>query len=349
MSNAKLQENWLRLAELVNRCDTRRGLKALSMVELRELSRLYRRASADLALARARRQWDLVAYLNQLVTKTHGLVYARPPSRTIRPGFFFGVTVPNTFKACRSHWTVSLLILLVGSTVGYLACLSDPKWADVLVSSGLREAIENFLAQQEKGSGEYFAGAAEMFGPGGFSTLLMANNIRVAMYCFALGITFGLGTLLILAMNALMLGASIGIGAYHEQALTVLSIVAPHGVVEISAVVIAGAAGLRLGYALVDPGDLLRRDALILAGRDAGILAIGTIPMFIVAGFIEGMLSPLVFNLPHEDIFRLVFGAVTGVLLYTWLFTGPMLYNRMKGLDETATQTEDVLKGEPNA
>lgn len=325
MSTDSRRQNWERLTELLQRCEGRRGLQGLTPVELRELSRLYRSASSDLSLARAQKRPELAAYLNQLVGRAHGQIYARRPRRAIHLNHFFGVVVPQTFKQCLPYWYVSLAILIVGSFVGYWATISNPAWAEVLVSRGMREVIEKF-AQNSSTAGEYFQDTQMMLGGQGLSSFLMTNNIQVALLCFALGITCGVGTFYVLAQNALMVGAVLGLGADHGKALLLASVIAPHGFVELSAVVIAGATGLRLGYSLINPGDLLRRDALIVAAREAGVLALGTIPMLVFAGLVEGLLSPLNIGPFRSDIFRLAFGVCSAIGLYVWLFWGDRIF-----------------------
>lgn len=315
------QQDWDRLTELLEKSDYEGGLRSLSPDELRELSRLYRVASSDLSLARARRREDLAQYLNQLVGRAHNRLYARRAGRKLQLLDFFGTTIPATFRDCLPYWLFALGILVAGGAIGYVATVQNSDWATVVGGAGLKEAMGTFL-QSHKPAGEYFADTAKSLGHGGFSGFLMTNNIQVALLCFALGIGWGVGTAFVLARNALHLGAALGLGSHHGKLLLMLSIVAPHGVVEISAVVIAAAAGLRLGYALISPGDYLRRDALVVAARQAGQLALGTIPMFIFAGLVEGLLSPLSTGPFRSDEIRLAFGALSGVALYLWLFRG---------------------------
>ena len=329
------RDDWDRLAALLDQCETQ-GLRSLSPEQLRELSRLYRSASSDLSLARARQRSDLAVYLNQLVGRAHAQVYSRPPARRVRLDHFFGVVVPRTFKHCLPYWLFSVGILIVGGIIGYVATVSDPAWSEVLVSRGMRTMIEGFL-QEQSPAGQYFQGAQGSLGGGGFSSYLMTNNIQVALLCFALGISAGVGTFYVLAKNALMLGAALGLGSAHGKLLLMAAIVAPHGVVEISAVVIAGAAGLRLGYALINPGDLLRKDALVIAAREAGTLALGTIPMFIFAGLVEGLISPLSVGPFRNEWARLAFGLFSGIALYTWLFFGNTMFG---GGDENAQEDQ---------
>ncbi len=122
--------------------------------------------------------------------------------------------------------------------------------------------------------------------------MLMSNNIQVALKAFALGVTLGLGTLYVLIMNGLMLGGFLGIGAHYGRLADLLAVVSPHGAIEIPAILIAAGAGLMMGYALINPGDRFRGDAFRIAAVKAVKLAVGTVPIFVVAALIEGLLSP---------------------------------------------------------
>lgn len=316
----KKQDNWDRLTELLYQAESQ-GLRSFTTAELREFSRLYRSASSDLSLARARNRPDLALYLNQLVARTHGQIYARPPRRRRNLLHFFVAVIPQTFRECFSFWLASLFILLLGGAIGFLATSQDAAWSEVFVGPRMRAVLEAFVTSKTV-PGEYFADTAGLLGGGGLSSFLMINNLTVALKCVALGISAGLGTFYVLLQNALMLGAVLGLGAFHNKLLLMAAVVAPHGVVELSAVVVAGAAGLRLGYAVINPGDLLRRDALRVAGQQTGNLALSTIPMFIFAGLVEGLISPIHSGPLASISFRMGLGIVSGLVLYVWLFSG---------------------------
>jgi len=320
------QEHWDRLTALLLKAE-QSGLRAFTTAELREFSRLYRSASSDLSLARARGREDLALYLNQLVARTHAQIYSRPPRRQPELWRFFAQVAPQTFRACLPFWLLSLALLIGGGAVGYLTTRQDPAWAEVFIGRQMRAVMSDFLTAKTP-PGQYFTPTASIFGGGGFSTLLMINNIQVALMCFAFGISFGTGTFYLLLRNALMLGGALGLGAFHGKLLLMGAVVAPHGFVEISAVVIAGAAGFRLGWALISPGDMLRRDALRVAGRQAGQLALATIPMFIFAGLVEGLVSPIHTGPLASIPFRIGFGIVSGLVLHGWLLLGGLNASR---------------------
>jgi uncharacterized membrane protein SpoIIM required for sporulation len=319
-SRDRKQAQWDRLTALLLQAE-QQGLRSFTAGELREFSRLYRSASSDLSLARSRGREDLAQYLNQLVARTHAQIYIRPPRRNPELWRFFAQVAPQTFRACAFFWLASLGVLIFGGALGYVTTSQDAAWAEVFMGRQMRAVMSDFLTRKTE-PGQYFAPTASMLGGGGFSSLLMVNNIQVALMCFAFGISAGVGTLYVLFRNALMLGAALGLGAFHSKLVLMGAIVAPHGFVELSAVVIAGAAGLRLGWAVISPGDMLRRDALRVAGKQAGQLALATIPMFIFAGLVEGLVSPLHTGPLASIPFRIGFGVVSWVLLHGWLLLG---------------------------
>jgi uncharacterized membrane protein SpoIIM required for sporulation len=124
-----------------------------------------------------------------------------------------------------------------------------------------------------------------------FSTFLIVNNTQVAILAFAAGIFFGIGTLVILGYNGMVLGAVGGVLVANGETAFFIELVAAHGVLELSAIVVGAAAGLRMGWALVDPGLRSRSDALRDAAQAAIRMVVGTVPWFIVAGIIEAFVS----------------------------------------------------------
>jgi uncharacterized membrane protein SpoIIM required for sporulation len=121
----------------------------------------------------------------------------------------------------------------------------------------------------------------------------MTNNISVSFLAFALGITFGLGTLYLMVFNGLMVGTLAGLCYTHGLGIPFWSFVLPHGVIELTAIFIAGGAGFLLGGALLFPGDLPRKDALPKRARQAGRLILGCVPLLVIAGIVEAFFSPI--------------------------------------------------------
>ncbi|MFO7947140.1 MAG: stage II sporulation protein M [Armatimonadota bacterium] len=321
------KEKWERLETLLDRCN-KSGVRSLDAGQLRELGSLYRQAASHLAVARTRGyDPDLIEYLNTLMGRAHGVVHARRRRRFVPVGYFFGVSVPRTFKRCWPYFAVTAGLTIIITVAGMWATAGNPGWAEIFTTPIFRRHVEQFL-QQQSAPGEYFQETAEAVGGPALSGLLMTHNIKVALICFALGITAGLGTLYVLVRNALLLGGVLGLGLYSGELLTMGAVIVPHGVIEISAILLAAAAGLRMGYGIVNPGDLLRKDALVLAAHDAVRLVMATVPIFITAGLIEGLISPLSEGTVGTIAARYAVGIITGAALYTYLLAGDYIFAR---------------------
>ncbi len=321
--------HWERLSELLDVVESS-GLSSLTPAQIDELGRLYRRASTNLSEARTG-QFDseTLGYLNQLVSRAYARIYAGGATRHFRLGHLFACEIPRTFRRQARYLAASVGVSLLAVLIAYLAVRTDPRWAPALTNPGAVEWWRDF-ARSSIHAGDYFAESAKGMGAPEFAGFLMSNNLQVALKAFAFGLSLGLGTLFVLTMNGLMLGAFLGTGANAGKLSLFTAIVAPHGVVELSAIFIAGAAGLMIGYALVDPGDYTRRDALRVAALEAVKLVLGTVPMFVVAGLIEGLISPQSQGLFATDLPRILFGLTLGAAFWLYLFLG----DRLWGSDE---------------
>jgi uncharacterized membrane protein SpoIIM required for sporulation len=273
-------EKWKRLEELTARV-SRVRLKNLSGEEVREFGRLYRRTAADLAIAREEvRDQRLVNYLNHLVGRAHGAIY-----RSESSGFgaildFFRYEFPALFRKTFAYTLVSFMIFALSAAFAWGACFFDEGFADQ-IAHGLKEDIaahRNWTASVNEANPIA-------------STSIQANNINVTFLAFAGGALAGLGTIWALIQNGLLLGAVLGL-CFHYRFWEIPTFVAAHGALELTAIFIAGGAGLMIGKALLMPGDLRRIDALVTNGLLAIKLILGCIPMLLIAGLIEGFISP---------------------------------------------------------
>ena len=273
-------KKWRRLEELTARV-SRLRLKSLSGEEVREFGQLYRRTAADLAIAREEvSDQRLVNYLNHLVGRAHGAIY-----RSESSGFgvfvsFFRYEFPAVFRKTFTYTLTAFLTFLLAAAFASAACLLDEGFAD-RIAPGLRQSIADHHNWTEPVNNANPLAA----------TSIQANNIQVTFFAFAGGVLAGIGSLWVLAQNGLLLGMVLSL-CFRYRFWEIPIFVSAHGVIELTAIFIAGGAGLLIGKALLMPGDLRRVDALVENGRLAIQLILGCIPMLLIAGMIEGFISP---------------------------------------------------------
>lgn len=258
-------------------------VKSLSPAELRELGLLYRQAAADLSAARAdRSSRALEQYLNRLVGRAHNYIYSGQRISAASLWRFFAHGYPRLLRRMSGYVTAATAVFLLAGLLGTLITIIRPNFAAMMLGPQMMDDI-----QQHKMWTDSVLSAKPQA-----SSAIMTNNISVCFATFAGGILAGIGTLVLLFNNGLEIAVVLTCCAQHHMALSLVSFMAAHGALEIPSIMIAGAAGLRIGAGILFPGMLLRRDALALAGSEAVQLLSGTIPLLIVAGTLEAFLSP---------------------------------------------------------
>ncbi|MGH2354826.1 MAG: stage II sporulation protein M [Chloroflexota bacterium] len=276
------RENWTRLERLLARSEGN-GLRRLTVAELDALGSAYRHVVADLAVAQRDFPDDqLTASLNALAARAHLRLYRAPGGSWRQLGAFFTTGFARRLRAAGAYVLVAAALLLVPALWAYVAALVDTGMRQALVPAQLREIMEQ---------GQTWTEIAAPLRPA-MATLIFTNNIRVSFVAFAGGVFAGLGTVYVLVLNGVHLGAILGAAQHYGVGGALGGFVSPHGYLELTCIVIAGAAGLILGHAILRPGLLRRREALARAGRRALELVLGTTPVFILAGFVEGLVSP---------------------------------------------------------
>ena len=272
---------WVRLEALVDR--SRRGVSALTHSELQELGLLYRQTASDLAAVRedsSNRQ--LATYLNQLLGRCHNLIYLGHKPKVSGIVRFYRDTYPQVFRETLSQTLLAVAIFVFAGIIAWVITIHDPAFSYRLPGPQMMETIE-----QRKMWTESIVTVKPLASSG-----IMTNNLTVSFTAFALGITAGIGTIWMILVNGLLIGV-IGAATWKAgMALQLWSFVAPHGVLELPAIFIAGGAGLEIARGLLFPGMLPRKVSLAQAGGRAAKLVLGTIPLLIVAGLIEGFFSP---------------------------------------------------------
>ena len=256
--------------------------KSFEAVERRMV--LYREVSGHLNYVRTHFSGSsLCQYLDRLTAEAHAAIYARNGTR--RAGFLLR-RVP---RALYEHWryiAASALIFFLAAAVALTVSLANPSYTAVFLPEGYKDITASDLRMSEEDLDAENSRAIVM------SNSIMVNNIRVALLAFALGITLGIGTVYLLVFNGFMLGALASFAVQGGTTVFFLSLILPHGVWELIAIFISGATGLRIGLSLFRPGPYSRGGALLAAARASLPMMAAVVIMLVVAGIIEGFITP---------------------------------------------------------
>jgi uncharacterized membrane protein SpoIIM required for sporulation len=279
--------DWTELDTLVKRVATR-GLTKLAPSELARIPPLYRDVCADLARAEAARySAPLVSFLHSLTAASHTTLYGAHAKRRA----FVRATARSAFeafpRAVRAHkWAVLLAAALffLPFIAGVVASLVHPDFAYRIVPEATLRPLTEAYARgfdDARGGGV----DAQMAG------FYVNNNVGIALRCFALGVFGGVGSAFYLVENGLSIGAILGYVAAHGAGENILTFVVGHGSFELGAIVLAGGAGLSMGWAIIAPGDKTRAASLQAAARDVATIVFGAAVMLLIAASIEGFWS----------------------------------------------------------
>lgn len=257
-----------------------------SAEEISHFASLFRSACADLERARAMGYPDdLVDYLNSLAARSHNVFYAAPPFPPGRVRGFFTELFPRTVRRNAIYISAGLL-LFFGPLLGMVALSATND--EALFQLIPRETLESFERMYEGGH----AGGRDEGTDVAMAGFYVRHNIGIAFQCFASGIFFGLGSIFLLVFNGLTIGAVVGFVSHTPVAMNLLSFIVGHGPFELTAISLAGAAGLRMGFGPIITGNRGRSRSLRLAAKDAVILVLGAAVLLAGAALIEGFFSP---------------------------------------------------------
>lgn len=306
---AARQAGWEQLEGLARRA---RGgqITALTPAELEDLGRLYRQVTADLAQARRDYAGDrLLIYLNRLVAETYPVIYQPEGWSLGRVLRFYGEGFPRLVRRQAGYIAIAAALFLVPALLSFILVTTEPSTAAVILPQATYERIRGFLEDSRLWTVIPPEERPYM------SSAIMTNNIQVAFLAFAGGMLLGVGAVMVLILNGLLLGGVAGLVHVYGLSLDLWSFILPHGTIELSVIFMAGGAGLRLADALARPGLLTRSASLRQAGREAVQVVVGGATLLVLAGLIEGFISPSALPPPV----RISFGLLMGILLYSYL------------------------------
>jgi uncharacterized membrane protein SpoIIM required for sporulation len=274
---------------------------------LQELALLYRQVAADLSVLRqdpTARTYAL--HLNHLLARAHHIIYSGRKTNLLTLFRFLRDEYPVIFRQHIGFVLASVLVTVAWGLVGAAVTSARPEFMRHYLGPEMIATMERHRMWTE---------SIVSIAPKETSHI-MTNNLSVCFAIFAGGIVFGLGTFFYLYFNGMMLGV---IGAACHQygmSLALWSFVAPHGSLELPAILIAGGAGFRLGYAMLFPGALRWKESVARGGMEATRLVSGIIPMLVIAGCLEGFFSPS----KAPVWLKFTVGGLLFSLLLMWLF-----------------------------
>ncbi len=306
----KRQADWIALDDLIKA--SQGSVAKLTPSDVETFGRLYRSVTSDLALAqREFPQEKITRYLNQLVSQAHTMLY-QPDAPTVKRIINFLTTgFPRLFRETLPFFLVSAAFFILPAIASGIVVANDPDMARNLFGPEVEVWVEDVVATQDQWA-EIPVSERPMA-----STFIMSNNIRVSFLAFAAGILGCIFTLLLLVYNGMLIGVVTGLTHSVDFSFELWTFVIGHGVIELTVIFIAGGAGLILGWAVLRPGLLSRKDAVIAASQKAVRLIVMAVPLLMIAGAIEGFISPAE-TIPWPVKWSI--GLISGVLLYSYLF-----------------------------
>jgi uncharacterized membrane protein SpoIIM required for sporulation len=291
----------------------------LSVDEIVSLTVLYRSALSSLSVARATSlDHNLVDYLESLCSRAYFFVYGTRTNFVERVARFFREDWPRAAQALWRETLLAAALGILGCVVAYLLVSQDPDWYYSLMS-GMAQGRDPSATTESLRATLYADGKdGTKEGLSSFATYLFTHNAQVSLFCFALGFMFGVPTALLLLQNGAMLGAMLALFASRGLGVELMGWLLIHGVTELLAITVAGAAGFRIGWAVAFPGERTRVEAAGAAGRQAATLMCGVVVMLFVAGLLEGFGRQLI----QQDWLRYAIAGTTGALWFVYLY-GP--------------------------
>jgi len=307
------EASWRKLEAIVEIAE-KRGLGALGLDDLEQMPLLYRSTLSSLSVARAiALDRHLLLYLENLALRAYLLVYGPRIGLIAGLNDFLRRSFPTAVRSAGRHLLIAVICLMIGVAAGFMLVAGDESWFSALVPSALAQVRGAASTRASLLEGEIFApwaGSAAMVTL--LANFLFAHNTLIGILTFSLGFAAGVPTLLLLTYQGLILGAFLALHYGRGLIVEFLGWMLIHGVTELGAILLCGAAGLMIAEKMLFPGRYSRIDSLALQGRTAGHIAVGAILMFFLAAILEGGLRQLIASTPWRF-------AVAGATAVCWL------------------------------
>lgn len=287
----------------------KKGIKALSSMEVKQFLHIFRKCSHHLAYARTHYpKSNIVIYLNSLLGKCQSYIYAVKKGSFRQFIKYIGYDFPEFLKENRIYILISFGFFAFGLILSLMLVLINTDYANIFLPQSTVMGVKS----GHTGGGQWNYPL--------MSSTIMINNITVSLKAFVFGITLGLGTIYVLFYNGAVLGSLTALIYLYGKPLNYWSLILPHGVFELTAIFISGAAGLIIAKSILIPGEYTRKNSLIAGAKKSVSMILGVIVMLVIAGIIEGFFTPL--NI--SPVSKLVFAGCTFIIL-TVYFSVPYL------------------------
>lgn len=306
----KFKADWNELEEILQNINKRKFLKknkSLTSEKIDALQLAYQKVSHHLSYSQTNYpDQGITSYLNELVAKAHRILYQDQITSFLQLKDFFSKTFIKLLHEQKRFVLVAALLFLIGAVGGFLAVYNDPLNLYTLLPPEISHNIDP--GQLGK--------STNLIDSPTVSASIMTNNIQVAFMAFLGGITLGLFTVYILFNNGVIIGALFAVFLEYGKAYDFWAFIVPHGMIELTAIFIAGGSGLLMGYKILVPGSYARSYQIKKQGLRSVQLLLGTIPLFIIAGVIEGYLTPAAISLELKYAFAGL--TIIALILYFW-------------------------------
>lgn len=297
--NTSLWAEFKALTELIDK----KGIKHLDSKQLKRYLYLFRQSSHQLAYARTHYPGsEVIPYINSLVAISHNYIYSVKKYDFSEISGFFRYDLPNSIKKFKSHILIATAVFFFGFILSWLLVANNPQNATYFIPKEMIEGVN------------WDMDASNQWDYPVMSSYIMTNNISVAIKAFVLGVTLGIGTFYILFSNGALLGALTGLVYQNGNPTGYWSLILPHGILELTAIFIAGGAGFILARSILIPKEHSRKHSIIKGAKEATGLMLGVIVFLIIAGVIEGFFTPI--NIP--PVYKLIFAGLTFIMIIAY-------------------------------